>query len=103
MKLALERQIQLAFICALLLLIILGFFSYRSANSLNEALGWEKHTQEVLLKLNETLILTTDAETGSHGFVITGNESSLEPYNQSEQKISQNLIELRQLTADNGF
>ncbi|MBA2493821.1 MAG: CHASE3 domain-containing protein [Acidobacteria bacterium] len=101
MKLALERQIQLAFIIALLLLLTLGFFAYRSANSMNEALNWEKHTQEVLLQLNNALNLVTDAETSSRGFAITGNDSFLEPYNRAEQKIDQNLTNLRQLVADN--
>ena len=101
MKLALERQIQLVFIIALLLLLIIGYFAYRSANSMTEALSWEKHTQEVLLKLDNTLILATDAENGGRGFVVTGNEAYLEPFNQSEQKIEQNLDELRRLVSDN--
>ncbi len=101
MTLTLERQIQLVFLIALLLLLITGFFAYRSANSLTEALRWEKHTQEVLLKLDDTLILATEAENGGRGFVVTGNESYLEPFNESEQKIKQNLAELRRLVSDN--
>ncbi len=101
MKLILERQIQLAFIFALLLLLTLGFFAYRSSNAMNEALKWEKHTQESLLKLNDILILITDAETGGRGFVITGNESYLEPFNAANQQISQNLSNLRGQLADN--
>ncbi|MEO8073289.1 MAG: PAS domain S-box protein, partial [Acidobacteriota bacterium] len=101
MKLALERQIQLVFIIALLLLLILGYFAYRSASSMTEALSWEKHTQDVLLKLDDTLILATEAENGGRGFVVTGNEAYLEPFNQSEQKIGQNLTDLRRLVSDN--
>ncbi|MEP7038191.1 MAG: PAS domain S-box protein, partial [Acidobacteriota bacterium] len=101
MKLALERQIQLVFIIALLLLLILGYFAYRSASSMTEALSWEKHTQDVLLKLDDTLILATEAENGGRGFVVTGNEAYLEPFNQSEQKIGQNLTDLRLLVSDN--
>ncbi len=101
MKLALERQIQLVFIIALLLLLIIGFFAYRSANSMTEALAWEKHTQAALLKLDDTLILATETENGGRGFVITGSESYLEPFNRSEQKIDQNIAELRQLISDN--
>ena len=101
MKLILERQIQLAFIIALLLLLLLGFFAYRSANSMNEALVWEKHTQETLLQLNDTLNLITDAETGGRGFVITGNESYLEPFNNANGQINQNLSILHGLIADN--
>lgn len=101
MKLTLERQIPLAFIVALLLLVTIGFFAYRSVNSLNEAIKWEKHTQEVLLQLDKVQNLALEAETGTRGFLITGNESFLEPYNNSKQKIDENLNHLRELTADN--
>jgi PAS domain S-box-containing protein len=101
MKLALERQIYLAFIVALILLLILGFFAYRSTNTLKGAIEWEKHTQEVLQQLDEMLLLTVDAETGGRGFVITGNEIFLEPYTQTKQKIDGSLAQLRGLLKDN--
>ncbi|MCA1639996.1 MAG: CHASE3 domain-containing protein, partial [Acidobacteria bacterium] len=101
MKLALERQIQLAFLFAFLLLLTIGFFAYRNANSLNEALKLEKNTQEILLQLDDTFILAIDAEASGRGYVITGNETFLEPYVQSEEKISQNLARLRLLVEGN--
>ncbi|MBA3601797.1 MAG: CHASE3 domain-containing protein, partial [Acidobacteria bacterium] len=97
MKIALEKQIYLAFIIALLLLLTLGFLGYRSANSLMEALKWEKHTQEVFLRLDDTLILAIDAETGGRGFVITGNESFLEPYKNASLKFKENFARLQTL------
>ncbi len=101
MKITLERQIYLAFIFAMILLSVLGFFAYRSINSLNEAIRWEKQTQGVLSQLDETLALIVDAETGGRGFVITGNESFLEPYTQTKLKIDGILAELRGMLTDN--
>ena len=101
MKLALERQIQLAFFVALLLLLTIGFFAYRSANALNEALGWERHTQEVLFQLNETLRLTTDLESNGRGYVVTGNENFLEPYRTVRQNTNSSLDQLDKLVTDN--
>jgi PAS domain S-box-containing protein len=101
MKLTLERQIPLVFTIAVLLLIIVAFFAYRSTNSLTESLNSEKHTQEVLLRLDETLILIIDVETGGRGFLLTGEESYLEPYNNALQKISGNLAQLHNLVAGN--
>jgi PAS domain S-box-containing protein len=101
MKLILERQIQLAFIFALLLLLVLGFFGYRSATSLKEAVKWEKHTQEVLLQLDETYGLAADIESSGRGFALTGNENFLETYEKSERQISNVLTNLRPLIADN--
>lgn len=101
MRLTLERQIPLVFSIAILLLIIIVFFAIRSTESLNESLKWEKHTQEVLLQLDETMILTLDAETGGRGFLISGDETFLEPYNNAQQKLGGTLAKLRGLVADN--
>lgn len=101
MKLVIERQIQIVFIIALILLLALGFFAYQSSKVMNNALDSEKHTQKVLLKLNNTLGLLIDIETGGRGFVITGDETYLEPFNDANQKINQYLSNLRELTADN--
>ncbi len=100
MKLALERQIYLAFIFALILLLLLGYFGYRSANSVSEALSLENHTQEVYLQLDDVIKVTLDAETSERGFVLTGRDYFLEPYNQAEQTIVEKLSTLRRLVAD---
>ena len=78
-KLTLERQIPLAFLIVLFLLVIIGFLSYGSANSIAEAVRLEKHTQEVSLNLDDLLILTLDAETSARGYIITGSDLFLEP------------------------
>ncbi len=97
MKISLGRQIQLAFLFAFFILITLGFFSYLNTNSLNTAFAWEKHTQAVLLKLDDILSLSIDVETGGRGYIITGNEEFLEPYNDATKQIEQKLKELREL------
>lgn len=101
MKLALERQIQLAFIFGLILLAVIGIFAYQSVNSLNTALKWEKHTQDVLLQLDETMVSIVNAETAGRGFLITGDDSYLEPYIQTGRNINGTLSQLRLLVADN--
>jgi len=55
-------------------------------------------------KLDETLALAVDAETGQRGYVIIGNEVFLEPYYSaisSTNGIIPHLQELRRLTYDN--
>ncbi|HXG83750.1 MAG TPA: CHASE3 domain-containing protein [Pyrinomonadaceae bacterium] len=101
MKLVLERQIQLAFVLALLLLATLGFFAYRNADSLGKAVEREKHTREVLERLDNTLTAALNVETGGRGFIITGDESFLEPFDGANEQISGDLAKLRELTADN--
>lgn len=101
MKLVLERQIQLAFICSFLLLSVVGFFTYRNAGSLREAIQMESRTTDVLMQLEDTLRLATDSETGGRGFIITGNEEFLTENRGNTARITRNLTNLRALLSGN--
>jgi len=59
------------------------------------------HTQAVRAALQELLTTTIDAETGQRGFIITGDESYLEPYARSQRTIETDVVRVRSLTADN--
>ena len=59
------------------------------------------HTHEVINELESTLSLTKDAETGMRGYVITGKEQYLEPYNTATRSIQADLKPLAQLVRDN--
>jgi CHASE3 domain sensor protein len=59
------------------------------------------HTQAVRAALQELLTTTIDAETGQRGFIITGDESYLEPYARSQRTIENHVVRVRSLTADN--
>src|SRR6202521_370809 len=86
---------------ALVIFVIVGAVSYRSTVELIEASNWSKHTYQVLTQLEAVLSLLKDAETGQRGYVITGEESYLEPYQGALGKIDQSLQDVRKLTEDN--
>lgn len=100
-KLTLEKQIPLAFLIAIILLVIISLLTYRSTNNIDSAVKWEKHTQAILLGLDDVLVSALEAESGSRGFVNTGNDIFSEPIKESERKISENLQNLRNLLQDN--
>ncbi len=101
MKLVLERQIQLAFVCAFVLLLVIGFFTYRNARALGEAIKMESRTREVLLQLEDTLKLAIEAESGGRGFIITGNDEFLAASKENAAKTTRNLTALHTLVSDN--
>ena len=101
MKLALERLIPTAFVLAIGLLVILGIFSYRSVNATNEAIEWEIHTQEVLQKIDKSLLNTVNAETGVRGYVITRDESFLSNFENAKQETRNCIAQLREQLKDN--
>ncbi len=59
------------------------------------------HTQEVLLHSEQLLVNATDNQTGSRGYVITGNTAFLDSLETSKKNISNEIGTLRLLTADN--
>ena len=82
-------------------LAVIGVISYRSTASLIDAAEMRSHTFIVLGNLEGLLSLTQGAETGQRGFLITGADRYLEPYNAATNGLDSGDRELRKLTADN--
>lgn len=57
------------------------------------------HSHEVLEHTANVLSVLKDAETGQRGYVITGEESYLEPYNNAVESLPAVMRELRELTS----
>lgn len=62
---------------------------------------WVGHTDRVINNANEALKLSVDMETGMRGFLLSGDEHFLDPYEDAKPKISVALDTLTELTADN--
>lgn len=95
------RKIAAGFALAFLLLLGIGLVAYRSITSLASTSRLVTHTHLVLEHVAEVLSLLKDAETGQRGFVITGDESFLEPYQSATGNMHTVVKELRELTSDN--
>lgn len=80
---------------------LVGLGAYRQGSRNVAAEQLVRHTFQVLGELNTTLSLMQDVETGSRGYVISGEESYLEPFNNAVRLVPQEIQHLRQLTADN--
>jgi methyl-accepting chemotaxis protein len=101
MKWSVGTKIGMGYGLALMILIIIGVVSYRSTAGLIETANLVEHTHRVLRGLEDLLSVMKDAETGQRGFIITGEESYLEPYQSAIRLIDQKVKEIRALTADN--
>ncbi len=96
-----ERKITAGFAVALTILLVMGAVSYRSIRILIEESGSVAHTYHVLDKLDEVLSDLRDAETGQRGYIITGDQSYLKPYQSALTEVPQHLHDVRKLTGDN--
>ena len=95
------RKIAAGFALAFLLLAIIGGVAYRSISVLANTSQLVTHTHQVLEHIAEVLSLVKDAETGQRGYIITGDEAFLEPYQAGTSGVHAVVKELRELTADN--
>jgi PAS domain S-box-containing protein len=96
-----EQKIQIGFAAALICLVAVSLVSYLSLARLNSSSAWVAHTQEVLNRLEALVAAATDSETAERGYVITGDQSYLEPYRSSVQAVGLEAAQLRRLTLDN--
>jgi len=98
---SMQRKVRFGFALALACLAIVGVVSYLNVVRLNEDAAWVEHTHEVLSRLELLLAAVTDSETAERGYVITGDESYLEPSRNSANVADVQASRLRELTADN--
>jgi PAS domain S-box-containing protein len=84
--------IALAILAALLLVEI---------QALRNSLHWVEHTDQVINADRELIKLTVDMQTDVRGFLYTGKNEFLQPYNESKQIIDSEFTALNQLVSNN--
>ncbi|NCI46645.1 response regulator [Sediminibacterium soli] len=101
MKSTFQRNLLVAFGVSLLLLILSSTASFISIRNLLKTADLVQHTTQVIHATENTLSILKDAETGQRGFLLTGDESFLEPYKGAYDKALAEVENIRLLTADN--
>lgn len=87
-------------IIILIMLAVIGN-TYINFVKESEAVKWNVHTYKVIQESDGLLMSLLDMETGARGYVITGNESFLEPFNKGNSSYENHYDKLKQLTEDN--
>lgn len=95
------RRLLAGFGLAGLTLLVIAFVSYRSITGLVENDGLVDHSHTVRTNLAMLLSEMKDAETGQRGYLLTGSDSYLEPYDLAQRTARATLATLRSLTQDN--
>ncbi|RZF29314.1 response regulator [Paraburkholderia sp. UYCP14C] len=76
--------------------LFVGLIAY-----LVSTMSWVEHSERVIGDANEMLRLAVDRESSMRGFLITGNESFLAPYENGGPKFKAQLDTLEKQVADN--
>jgi len=95
------RLLAAGFGLALGVLLLVGGSSYAQLGTLDADRVAVEHAIRVRLEIITLLSHLNDAETGQRGYVITGDESYLEPYAAALPAIDPTLARLKELAVDN--
>ena len=101
MKFFMKRKITFYFFFAAIALAIVLVLFYSNTLRLKVSNDDLAHTQEVLNKNSKILLDAIDIETGLRGFLITGDKTFLEPYNNASKVINAEFSELHDLLDGN--
>src|SRR6266404_371463 len=94
---SIEQKVRLGFVLAMSLLLVVTSASYLSAKKSAGALQTVAHTQRVMDELEAVLLAVLDVEGGDRGYVASGRDSFLEPYESGQVRVKQSLAKLRVL------
>lgn len=98
---AIERRVAVGFLIVLIGVIVIGGITLLSAHQLTTNNALVVHTLDVLNELENLLIIAIDAENGHRGYVITGSQEFLEPYNIAVAGLETQLDRIDAMTSDN--
>jgi signal transduction histidine kinase len=68
---------------------------------LMSVIDWVEHTDRVINNANETVRLSVDMETGLRGYLLTGNNNYLDPYELAKPRLAVEVPALQALVSDN--
>ena len=93
----LRTQLFMGNVLVFVLVILIAGVSYQNTGSLLETEEWVSHTYEVISEAQLLQKQLVDMETGQRGFVITGMEEYLEPYNAANKSIETTIAMLKEI------
>lgn len=90
-----------ALFAVLLIVCLNSWLALRSVQILGQSEYWVAHTWQVINAVELVLGSAKDAETGNRGFLLTGDDSYLEPYTSAVRELPGEIQAVQQLTVDN--
>ncbi len=96
-----DPLIWLGLVAAIVFFLATGAIAYFNFQILKADSALVVHSGDTLTALDDVLSTVKDAETGQRGYLLTGDESYLGPYNAAAPAIGPRLEALRRLTVDN--
>jgi len=101
MSSSIENKVRIGLAILFIVLLANGLASYRATQTLIANEQRVAHSHQVIGEIESILSTIKDAETGERGYLITGSEDFLAPYNDALAQIDRQVKHFEVLTADN--
>ncbi|MBC8066734.1 MAG: CHASE3 domain-containing protein, partial [Deltaproteobacteria bacterium] len=88
------------FLAAVVALLIISLLSYDSLQSRSDGARGMSRTLEITRQLESLVSVMKDAETGQRGYLVTGDDRYLEPYEDAVAALPRDIATLRAAIAD---
>jgi signal transduction histidine kinase len=88
------RRTQVAFIWIALVPIVLGVLAWRDNLQYRERAASVSNTRQILREMDDLVLAITSAETGQRGYLLTGDDSYLEPFRTAAPQSEHSLAHL---------
>jgi methyl-accepting chemotaxis protein len=95
------RKLALAFSLILIILAGMTGIVINSLSSINSAVLWNVHTYEVLESGSDVVSAMINQETGVRGFLVSGDDKFLAPYQSGQELFNREFAQVKSLTSDN--
>lgn len=96
-----DLSVSLGLLTVIVFFLGSGYVTYSNIQTLKRNSVAVTHTHDVILSMTTLLSLMKDAETGQRGFMLTGEDTYLEPYNTAQRRVPQEIEKIATLTSDN--
>lgn len=101
MILSIGKKIAIGYSLALIITLIIAYIGIRNTNLLIDEVDWVNHTNEAINISDNVLRHLLDAEVGQRGFLLTGLDRYLEPFDSGVKLIDMEVDKLIIHTEDN--
>ncbi|WP_431151009.1 response regulator [Acidovorax facilis] len=99
-RFAVPRGMLVGFVIAALATVLIALVNFRTAQVRSHAVEAMDETTVTMRHLNLFVSSLKDAETGQRGYLLTGDDTYLQPYNLSLGAMERNVARLKELTDD---
>jgi signal transduction histidine kinase/CheY-like chemotaxis protein/CHASE3 domain sensor protein len=100
-KSGVEARVVAGLAVAILFFLSSGWIAYSNISVLRDDAAKIQHSYSVIASLDELLSTVQDAETGQRGYLLTGKETYLAPYEDALARVGPELRDISSLTSDN--